>query len=678
MTTIKFRRDYSANWASINPIPAQGEPCYEIDTDKLKIGNGADNYTDLPYVTDGGTATIPVASSTTLGGIKVGDNLSVTEDGTLSTGSEAKTVLTPNGRLKLDNAGLHNKDNSRAIISRDQDRQEVTVGNIYEKTVINGSSIKLNSTTITDRDGNTFLTGNTINGVKLSRDTSDNAIVANASYEDCRLSLTINGGELYDSDNRKVFGSVFSAGRTRTDWKFASQSDTLRIANDSNSNDQGITIKTPTGGVSPTIGYTYYGTDADLYGKEQTFLRTEDVDNSTIKIVNGKLTASGGSTPTNMVTTDTEQTISGKKTFTGSVILSGEVTDGSSNKIVTKISNIDDAYNSSLYKTSGLTFTRSGSGYSVRNTGYGKTMAFNGITSTGYKFATLPDATGGSFPTEDANWASLNIITDNTGFYNPFNSRFVLDGSGILTFPVYVTFTDLQTIKGLATNMSQSMMDGGMNLELYYTDDFITTSSQWTKIDDLQSNTLRKKYYKIQYTYPISGTGTTYVDLPKIGMLVINSQAVNKNGIGLLLEKGTPLSISTKGGLQLDLDTKYLKFDETNKKLTVDTAAVAHLAMPSSTSVNLTLGASGTTYTAPNDGYFVANVTSAYTGMFKIDGRCAQASNPVNMQFACSCAAYNDESLKIWYTFSSGDASAIGLRFSYCNGTVPANMEPDF
>ena len=55
MTTIKFRRDTSANWTSVNPIPAQGEPCYETDTGKLKIGNGSDSYTTLPYVSDGGS-----------------------------------------------------------------------------------------------------------------------------------------------------------------------------------------------------------------------------------------------------------------------------------------------------------------------------------------------------------------------------------------------------------------------------------------------------------------------------------------------------------------------------------------------------------------------------------------------------------------------------------------------
>lgn len=98
MTTIKFRRDTSANWTSVNPIPAQGEPCYETDTGKLKIGNGSDSYTTLPYVSDGGGSSgdLPIATATTLGGIKVGNNLSITEDGTLSatSGSAGTTDYT--------------------------------------------------------------------------------------------------------------------------------------------------------------------------------------------------------------------------------------------------------------------------------------------------------------------------------------------------------------------------------------------------------------------------------------------------------------------------------------------------------------------------------------------------------------------------------------------------------
>ena len=49
MTKIQVRRDTAANWTSANPTPASGEPCFETDTNKLKIGDGVTAYNDLPY-----------------------------------------------------------------------------------------------------------------------------------------------------------------------------------------------------------------------------------------------------------------------------------------------------------------------------------------------------------------------------------------------------------------------------------------------------------------------------------------------------------------------------------------------------------------------------------------------------------------------------------------------------
>ena len=49
MTQIKLRRDTSANFASKNPVLGIGEPAYETDTKKLKIGDGTTAYTQLEY-----------------------------------------------------------------------------------------------------------------------------------------------------------------------------------------------------------------------------------------------------------------------------------------------------------------------------------------------------------------------------------------------------------------------------------------------------------------------------------------------------------------------------------------------------------------------------------------------------------------------------------------------------
>lgn len=60
---IQFRNDTAAAWELADPILAQGEIGIETDTRLIKVGNGEDNWTDLPYgllerpvEIDGGTA----------------------------------------------------------------------------------------------------------------------------------------------------------------------------------------------------------------------------------------------------------------------------------------------------------------------------------------------------------------------------------------------------------------------------------------------------------------------------------------------------------------------------------------------------------------------------------------------------------------------------------------------
>jgi hypothetical protein len=47
---IQLRRDTAVAWHDTNPKLSQGEPGVEIDTGKLKIGNGTAFWNDLPYV----------------------------------------------------------------------------------------------------------------------------------------------------------------------------------------------------------------------------------------------------------------------------------------------------------------------------------------------------------------------------------------------------------------------------------------------------------------------------------------------------------------------------------------------------------------------------------------------------------------------------------------------------
>jgi hypothetical protein len=57
-TTFKFKRGNAADWKNVNPILAEAEPGYELDTGKLKIGNGKTAWNNLQYF--GGEATLSV------------------------------------------------------------------------------------------------------------------------------------------------------------------------------------------------------------------------------------------------------------------------------------------------------------------------------------------------------------------------------------------------------------------------------------------------------------------------------------------------------------------------------------------------------------------------------------------------------------------------------------------
>lgn len=53
-TTFKLRRDLAANWQELNPVLLDGEPGFEIDTLKLKIGNGILSWNELTYISEKG------------------------------------------------------------------------------------------------------------------------------------------------------------------------------------------------------------------------------------------------------------------------------------------------------------------------------------------------------------------------------------------------------------------------------------------------------------------------------------------------------------------------------------------------------------------------------------------------------------------------------------------------
>lgn len=50
--TYQFKRGTAQRWIEVNPILEQGEPGFEYDTGKLKIGDGFTPWMALPYIGD--------------------------------------------------------------------------------------------------------------------------------------------------------------------------------------------------------------------------------------------------------------------------------------------------------------------------------------------------------------------------------------------------------------------------------------------------------------------------------------------------------------------------------------------------------------------------------------------------------------------------------------------------
>ena len=48
--TIQLKRGKSSSWINLNPILKPGEPGFEIDTGKIKIGNGTNDWKSLSYL----------------------------------------------------------------------------------------------------------------------------------------------------------------------------------------------------------------------------------------------------------------------------------------------------------------------------------------------------------------------------------------------------------------------------------------------------------------------------------------------------------------------------------------------------------------------------------------------------------------------------------------------------
>lgn len=118
---IQLRRDTAANWTSYNPVLAEGELGYELDTMKFKVGDGSTEWNDLPYTISDTTTASNIGTGEGVFSGKVGDDLqfkSLIGDGTVTVISGANTLTISGGGIDThgDLSGLDQDDHVQYVL----------------------------------------------------------------------------------------------------------------------------------------------------------------------------------------------------------------------------------------------------------------------------------------------------------------------------------------------------------------------------------------------------------------------------------------------------------------------------------------------------------------------------------------------------------------------------------
>jgi len=126
---IQLRRDTAANWTTANPVLGQGEPGAEIDTGRLKIGDGVKDWKTLPDISDSHLQFTQAGAGAKPRGLtaKLQDMVSVKDFGAVGDGNADDTVaiqaaidsgkaaFVPKGTYKI-SATLNLNDGYKALI----------------------------------------------------------------------------------------------------------------------------------------------------------------------------------------------------------------------------------------------------------------------------------------------------------------------------------------------------------------------------------------------------------------------------------------------------------------------------------------------------------------------------------------------------------------------------------
>ena len=99
---IQLRRDTTANWNSVDPVLADGEPGYDIVTNELRIGNGSNTWSQLSANTISGGGGVPTDIYNSVGSATVGSSGQTWQ----FSGSDGVLTLPRNSYLETSDANL--------------------------------------------------------------------------------------------------------------------------------------------------------------------------------------------------------------------------------------------------------------------------------------------------------------------------------------------------------------------------------------------------------------------------------------------------------------------------------------------------------------------------------------------------------------------------------------------
>lgn len=356
MATIKVRRDISSDWANADPVLAQGEPGYELNKYKLKIGDGSTAWSVLNYFGETPRAFNPTQTrqytGTTAGGRQgsrplISGTRNIIDNGgdntlkiyTASTGVLERTITSPNAADAnyygfAANGAVAADD--RFVVTSENYQTPATNSRLRIYDISDGTMVGtlLRATVANDKSDNTT-DGMTFGRVMAIKDNC--LLVSNTEHSESATGAGIV--YVYETTNRDwsniaLAGSIAPAGPV-TDGNYGCSLDINgyygAIGHRGNSSGTVDIVNINTRAIISTIAHPAGGSNNELFGNTVRFLGT-----------NGQYLAVGAP---------------GQSASAGSVYIfkttDGTWTDGS---LVSTINN-PNAYNDSAGDQFGLTLS---------------------------------------------------------------------------------------------------------------------------------------------------------------------------------------------------------------------------------------------------------------------------------------------------------------------------------